>query len=145
MTQHTQGKRPAGVWPVQLILAGLTLWSLYWSAAIGGVMVNLAVLPLPVPDTRVFVSRLPEGLAAAMLFHQSINILAFVLLSLRQRLALWGVIGGMAMPVGLAHPGGAFGRSGRPCLAAHGVRPGPADGTPLPDGPTALSRAFVPI
>ena len=101
MTRHTQGKRPAGVWPVQLILAGLTLWSLYWSAAIWLVIVDWAVLPLPVPDTHVFVNRLPDGLAAAMLLHQSINILAFALLSLRRRLALWGVILGMAMHVGV--------------------------------------------
>ena len=40
-------------------------------------------------------------MAAAMLLHQAINILAFVLLTLRRRLALWGVIGGMAMPIGL--------------------------------------------
>ncbi|MAK64676.1 MAG: hypothetical protein CMF75_08065 [Maricaulis sp.] len=101
MTEHTQAKRPAGVWPVQLILAGLTLWYLYWSAAIWLVTFDWAVLPLPVPDTHVFVSRLPDGMAAAMLLHQSINILAFVLLSLRRRLALWGVILGMAMHIGV--------------------------------------------
>lgn len=88
MTRQMPSRAPAALWLAAGLIALMISWFGYWQMAYWAGVTGLAILPLPVADTRAYIDSQTTGFTVVTIIHLGAYILAFLALLARHRIAL---------------------------------------------------------